>query len=98
MAPLLGLDAGAHEQLARILQQRQELDGAAWCFRAAATLGGDLAVAQKGVLSVADAALSVGQREKAAEYVEGVLRTWPDSRLRSFAVDGLDVTRREVRS
>lgn len=97
-APLLGLDAGAHEQLARILQQRQEFDGAVWCFRAAATLGGDLSVAQNGVLSAADAAFGVGQRDKAAEYFEGFLRTWPDSPLRSLAVDGLDKTRGKVRN
>ena len=95
-APQLDLDAATFEHLGRILGQRQEFDGAAWCFRASASLGGDVKAAQKGVLSVADGALKAEAAQKAAQIYDGFLRLWPDSAFAHFAKDGLEQARRRM--
>jgi tetratricopeptide (TPR) repeat protein len=89
-AAQLNLEPAIYEQLGRILTARREWDGASWCYRAAAALGGDPKSLQKGLIAVAEAAMEHGQFERAAGVYQSFARTWPESPLTRFANDGAD--------
>lgn len=95
-AAALNLEPATYEQLARILSARREFDGAAWCYRAAAALGGDPKPLQKGMLGVAESALQGGHVEQAVAVYEAFVKTWPESQLARFAKDSADEARRKL--
>lgn len=97
-AAQLNLEPAVYEQLGRILTARREYDGAAWCYRAAAALGGDPKSLQKGMLSVAETATSSGAHDRAAMVYEAFLKTWPDSPLAPFAKDGAETSLRKAQA
>ncbi len=94
----LNLEPATYEQLARILAARREHEGAAWCYRAAAALGGDPVAMQKGMLALAESALTSGDAARAAALYQAFLETWPDSRMASFASDAMEVARRKAQA
>jgi hypothetical protein len=72
-ADRLGLDAKGYDQVARMLLAGNDPEGAAWCHRAAASLGGDSAVAQKGLLAAADRAIKAGDAAAATAILRALV-------------------------
>ncbi|MCC6748707.1 MAG: hypothetical protein IT371_13690 [Deltaproteobacteria bacterium] len=75
----LGLEGPEYDQLARILLNRNAYDDAVWCFRAAEVTGADGVRVQKGIISVAEAALRGGDEETALRFFRYFLKTYPAS-------------------
>jgi hypothetical protein len=91
----LNLDPATYDQIGKILMARKEIEGAAWCFRAASALGGDPRAAQRSYLLACESALQE-DAHRALHLYQQFLVTWPDSPLASFARDGAELARRKA--